>query len=131
MMSRKVRNWGRPRVIFCSVRRCAGVKSVLNKQMTMLEQVPRFSVATRLRWRAASFGRGRRRAATLRSGLVAASSLRTLGHGPQDRLGQFLDDVEFADLVRHVAGNTSPKGSGYSGEASVVTPRNVKLRGCN
>ena len=44
-----------------------------------------------------------------------------LGHRPQDRLGQFLDDVEFADLVRNVAEHRTQR-LGYRGEASVVTP---------
>ena len=63
-----------------------------------------------------SLGRGRGRTATLAGWLAGGQVFAHLGHGPQDRLGQFFDDVEFADLVGHVAEHR-PQRLGIQGRA--------------
>jgi len=55
------------------------------------------------------FGGLPRRAATLQGGLVSGQVFTHLGHRTQDGLGQFLDDMELADLVRNVAENRTQR----------------------
>ena len=75
---------------------------MLDKKMTMLEEV-RDSLLQPLTLASGSFGLGRGRPTTLQSRLSRGQFFPDLGHRPQNRLGQFLEDVEFADLVRNIA----------------------------
>ena len=75
---------------------------VLDEEVTMLEEIadavfPSLPLACR------ALRRGRGRSATLGRQLVRRQRFSHFGHGPQDRLGQFFDHMEFADLVRHAA----------------------------
>ena len=83
MISRNVRNCGRPRVIFRRVRRSAGVQIVLDEEITMLEQVRDFllqplarGAAIRLASTVVQAGHACRR-------LLRGQFLADLGHGPQ------------------------------------------------
>jgi hypothetical protein len=80
-------------------RRC---QIVLDEEITMFEEVGDFllqalSLAGRV------FGLRRRWPPTLRGSLAFGQSFSHLGRGSQDRLGQFFDDVELADLMGHIA----------------------------
>jgi hypothetical protein len=66
----------------------------------MLEQVRDFLLQP-FSLAGSSLVRSRRRSAPFGGGLLGRQLLADLGHGTQDRLRQFLDDVEFTDLVRN------------------------------
>src|SRR5438270_11979585 len=50
-----------------------------------------------------SFGRWGGRPATLHLGFALGQFFPDFGHSTQDNFGQFLEDVEFANRVRHIA----------------------------
>src|SRR5208282_6556272 len=75
---------------------------VLDEEMTMLEEIRDF-VCEPLPLACGALSLGGSRAATLRRQLAPSQCFSHLGHSAQDRLGQFFDNVEFADLVRNVA----------------------------
>ena len=81
-----------------------GRQVVLDEQMTMLEQIGDLllraaCVAGPPAWPRSPWTAARGPAWAF----VAASFLRTLATARKHRLGQFRDDVELADLMRHVA----------------------------
>src|SRR5450631_4005971 len=50
-----------------------------------------------------------RRSPPLQGWFAGFQTFAHLGYGTQDRLGEFLDDVEFADLVRDLAENRAQR----------------------
>jgi hypothetical protein len=74
---------------------------VLNKQVAVLKQVGDLLLQS-LPLTDGPLGGWCGRPTTLPSRLTSGQRFPHLGHGPQDGLGQFLENMEFADLVRHV-----------------------------
>jgi len=70
--------------------------------MAMFEEIGNFLLQS-LTAAPQPLGRCRGGSATLADWLADGQLLAHLGHGPHDGLGQFLQDMEFADLVGHVA----------------------------
>ena len=77
--------------------------------MTMFEEICDFLLQPLATVRP-PLGRRRRGSATRADRLLGSQLLAHLGHGPQDRLGQFFEDVEFAKLRPQV---TDPEITEY------------------
>jgi hypothetical protein len=75
---------------------------MLDEMVAMLEEIGDFLLQS-LPLACGSFGFDGGRPATLHGRLPRGQFFADLGHGPQNRLGQFLDNVELADLMRHIA----------------------------
>ena len=111
-----VRNCGKPRVIVLQRPPFGRRQIVLDEQIDDAQRDPQFSVAAACRWRTARLAAAVDGRPRLPRRLSRGQLFADLGHRPQDRLGQFLDDVEFADLVGDVAEHR-PQRLGIQGRA--------------